>query len=189
MASLRPERSRSPSKLKGSKASPCRAVTLWRRMVCNNSSLSVMSCGKGRSAAVGQAHLLDQLLPQGVVSLAGQMVEPVVVADHVMGADQHGLIVGIRGGPGRAEHRRNGNLAFRGQGAERRERLLILREDIARDPGDLIDQARRLRIVPGTNAAGRPASGWSATGPARRPATPGRSVRSAGRRRRSARRR
>ena len=119
-----------------------------------------MSCGKGRSAAVGQAHLLDQLLPQGVVGLAGQMVEPIVIADHVMGADQHGLIVGVRGGPGRAEHRRNGNLAFRGQRAERGERLLVLGEDIARDPADLIDQARRLRIVPGTNAAwGLPAVG------------------------------
>ena len=108
---------------------------------------------EGAVGAVGQAHLLHQPLPQGVVSLAGQMVEPVVIADHVMGSDHHGLIVGIRGRPSRAKHRRNGDLAFASQGPQRGERLLILREDIARDPRDLIDQARRLRIVPGTNAA------------------------------------
>ena len=44
--------------------------------------------------------------------------------------------------------------------AKRGKRILILGEDIARDPRDLIDQARRLRIVPGTNAAGGvPAAG------------------------------
>ena len=102
-----------------------------------------MSCGKGRSPAVGQAHLLDQLLPHRAVSLAGQMVEPIVIANHVMGADQHRLIVGIRGGTGRAEHRRNGNLAVRSQGPERGQRLLILGKDITADLGDLIDQARR----------------------------------------------
>ena len=108
---------------------------------------------EGATCAVGQAHLLDQLLPQGIIGLARQMVEPVVIAHHVMGADCYRLIVGIRGRPRRAEHRRNGNFAVRGQGPKRGERILVLGQYVVGNLGDLIHHARRLRIVPGASTA------------------------------------
>ena len=115
---------------------------------------------EGAVRAVGQAHLFHQLLPQGIIGRAGQVVKPIVIADHVMRADGHRLSVGVGGGPRGAKHRRNGDFAFRRQGAERGERLLVLGKDIARDPVDLVDQPRGKRGVPGTGLAlGMPATG------------------------------
>ena len=104
----------------------------------------------------GETQVMGHFMPQQVVTSAGQVQRPIVIADHIMRADRdrHFVVVGHRLTITARE--RHGHEAFGGEGPQLANDLDILTEDFAGDAADHFDAGGRLQIAPGADIAAEP---------------------------------